>query len=152
MNRQIIAALVVTLLTGCPPSPSDEDAGSDAGTDAPDASTSIGGVDPNRRLVELSAAEWASFCDWFASLPAQEVYYCEGETFRGTDDCSGCTLYDWTAAACRAGGPLYWSMQAPGCTSTVAMLAACNEEMAETVCWQAHPDTPACLALECPEP
>lgn len=152
--------LVAGLLTGCP-SAHEADGGMDGAIDAgpPDARVELW-VDGDRRLVELTDAEWQNLCEWRASLFESPAYYCNGATYLGPDagPCADCDFYDWSLEECfyvdddpvRTGEVDFWRSQLADCPLTVAMRVACIEDAASVRCILASFPS-SCSALVCPD-
>lgn len=103
------------------PDPAPVDSGSDSGepTDAGD-SGSASGLDPAKRVVDLSSAERAQICDWNASLVGGYgvTFTCDGGSMSSAPD----------QAACVAGIP------AADCEATVAEYENCARRIAADAC------------------
>lgn len=121
----------------------------------------IGGVGADRRMVELTDAEWNSLCQWIASeSPVPGGYYaCDGNVMLATGEtCApghSCTAYYWMAGRCTGAAELYateegrarWSAVPRDCPVTVDAWAACVRARAERVCWQAGAEPAECAGV-----
>ena len=125
VKQGLVIAFVVAALAGCAES---------RDYDGPE------GLAPDRRVVELSDAEWETFCEWqeelYLSRYGESRYMCDGEA----------VTYNVTASACianaRTGLP-------DDCAITVGSYAECQKVRAEVRCW-ASMVLPECQLGGCP--
>jgi hypothetical protein len=103
----------------------------------------IPGLDPNRRLIDMTEAEWQLFCDWRQELRAPEPleYHCAYPGREPIDFCDrpGTTpCRYWDASGCLRGTwslPQLFPNSRTDCTATVEEYAACWQARAELVCY-----------------
>lgn len=129
------------------------------------AHTSVGGVDGDRRIVDLTDHEWEALCAWYESQqPTGTPYECDGQTVlpSHTAMCpsgDACYTYYWSATRCflTIEANLFptdearsrWTSAPPDCAVTVQQFAACVQARATLVCWEAYPLPSECASATC---
>lgn len=129
----------------------DGDSDLDAG-EAPDAGL-VAGIPGDRRVTELTDAEWRAFCQWVESLLDGEplMYACIGATrvdeSSGACDTGDCQYYDFTEEWCFANFPPAFRIQIPDCMMNVRQWADCHVASIALECHAAYPRPVECDAF-----
>jgi hypothetical protein len=129
------------------------------------AHTGVGGVDADRRMVDLTDDEWQALCQWYENqAPMRTPYECDGRAafMSPTTMCPAgdlCYTYYWSATRCllTIEANLFptdeararWTSAPSDCAVTVQQFAACVQARAGLVCWEAFAQPPECAAAMC---